>query len=191
MINDFPLIFILIQIYEQSRCLLMFPFLSFAGILMKFSPASRNRSWRRLRIQSPPVCMRRTTSGWALLWTWKGFCLPFPCSCWFCSHPLQNKRENPIHIINVSIKTADTEDDDALVTAFTEFAQSKVGFHPDLVDSDIVSVFMMELKILYFFLVFILQKAVLFEYGIRRITFLIAQKVKPTVSCLYIAIYCS
>lgn len=122
---------------------------------------------------------------------WKGFCLPFPRSCWFCSHPLQNKRENPIHIINVSIKTADTEDDDALVTAFTEFAQSKVGFHPDLVDSDIVSVFMMELKILYFFLVFILQKAVLFEYGIRRITFLIAQKVKPTVSCLYIATYCS
>ncbi|XP_036953486.1 acetyl-CoA carboxylase isoform X2 [Acanthopagrus latus] len=56
----------------------------------------------------------------------------------------RNKRENPIHIINVSIKTADTEDDDALVTAFTEFAQSK--------------------------------KAVLFEYGIRRITFLIAQK---------------
>ncbi|XP_073322538.1 acetyl-CoA carboxylase isoform X1 [Pagrus major] len=56
----------------------------------------------------------------------------------------RNKRENPIHIINVSIKTADTEDDDALVTAFTAFAQSK--------------------------------KAVLFEYGIRRITFLIAQK---------------
>ncbi|MEQ2179316.1 hypothetical protein GOODEAATRI_023458 [Goodea atripinnis] len=41
----------------------------------------------------------------------------------FCS--LQNNRENPIHIINVSIKTADTEDDDALVTAFTAFAQSK------------------------------------------------------------------
>ncbi|KAI3372884.1 hypothetical protein L3Q82_023324 [Scortum barcoo] len=55
-----------------------------------------------------------------------------------------NSRDNPIHIINVSIKTADTEDDDVLVTAFTAFAQSK--------------------------------KAVLFEYGIRRITFLIAQK---------------
>lgn len=40
---------------------------------------------------------------------------------------LQNKRENPIHIINVSIKTADTEDDDALVTALTAFAQSKVS----------------------------------------------------------------
>ncbi|XP_078141493.1 acetyl-CoA carboxylase 2 isoform X1 [Centroberyx gerrardi] len=56
----------------------------------------------------------------------------------------KNMRENPIHIINVSIKSADTEDDDALVTAFTAYAQSK--------------------------------KALLFEYGIRRITFLIAQK---------------
>lgn len=36
-------------------------------------------------------------------------------------------RENPIHIINVSIKSADTEDDDALVTAFSDFAQSKVS----------------------------------------------------------------
>ncbi|XP_049326203.1 acetyl-CoA carboxylase 2 isoform X3 [Astyanax mexicanus] len=56
----------------------------------------------------------------------------------------KNMRENPIHIINVSIKTADTEDDDALVTAFSDFSQSK--------------------------------KAVLYEYGIRRITFLVAQK---------------
>ncbi|XP_008280277.1 acetyl-CoA carboxylase 2 isoform X3 [Stegastes partitus] len=56
----------------------------------------------------------------------------------------KNIKENPIHIINVSIKTADTEDDDALVTAFTAFAQSK--------------------------------KAILFEYGIRRVTFLIAQR---------------
>ncbi|XP_076006847.1 acetyl-CoA carboxylase isoform X2 [Genypterus blacodes] len=53
-------------------------------------------------------------------------------------------RDNPIHIINVSIKSADTEDDDALVTAFTAFAQTK--------------------------------KAVLFDFGIRRITFLVAQK---------------
>ncbi|CAB1321598.1 unnamed protein product [Coregonus sp. 'balchen'] len=37
----------------------------------------------------------------------------------------QNMRENPIHIINVSIKSADTEDDDTLVTAFAAFAQSK------------------------------------------------------------------
>uniref|UniRef100_A0A7N6AXL5 acetyl-CoA carboxylase n=1 Tax=Anabas testudineus TaxID=64144 RepID=A0A7N6AXL5_ANATE len=37
-------------------------------------------------------------------------------------------QDNPIHIINVSIKTADTEDDDALVTAFTAFSQSKVSF---------------------------------------------------------------
>ncbi|CAB1319436.1 unnamed protein product [Coregonus sp. 'balchen'] len=37
----------------------------------------------------------------------------------------KNMRENPIHIINVSIKSADTENDDALVTAFATFAQSK------------------------------------------------------------------
>jgi len=36
-------------------------------------------------------------------------------------------KENPIHIINVSIKQADTEDDDTLVTAFTGFAHSKVS----------------------------------------------------------------
>ncbi|TMS03613.1 Acetyl-CoA carboxylase 2 [Larimichthys crocea] len=66
------------------------------------------------------------------------------CSSLYEDENLKNTRENPIHIINVSIKTADTEDDDTLVTALTAFAQSK--------------------------------KAVLFEYGIRRITFLIAQK---------------
>uniref|UniRef100_A0A3B5AVX7 acetyl-CoA carboxylase n=1 Tax=Stegastes partitus TaxID=144197 RepID=A0A3B5AVX7_9TELE len=43
----------------------------------------------------------------------------------------KNIKENPIHIINVSIKTADTEDDDALVTAFTAFAQSKVSLLSD------------------------------------------------------------
>ncbi|XP_074494152.1 acetyl-CoA carboxylase isoform X1 [Sebastes fasciatus] len=66
------------------------------------------------------------------------------CSSPFDEESFRNTRENPIHIINVSIKTADTEDDDTLVTAFTAFAHSK--------------------------------RAVLFEYGIRRITFLIAQK---------------
>nr|XP_046243287.1 acetyl-CoA carboxylase isoform X2 [Scatophagus argus] len=66
------------------------------------------------------------------------------CSGLYEEENFKNTKENPIHIINVSIKTADTEDDDALVTAFTGFAQSK--------------------------------KALLFEYGIRRITFLIAQK---------------
>uniref|UniRef100_A0A4W5QEN6 Acetyl-CoA carboxylase beta n=1 Tax=Hucho hucho TaxID=62062 RepID=A0A4W5QEN6_9TELE len=44
----------------------------------------------------------------------------------------KNMRESPIHIINVSIKSADTENDDALVTAFAAFAQSKVSstVHP-------------------------------------------------------------
>ncbi|XP_071338955.1 acetyl-CoA carboxylase isoform X2 [Trachinotus anak] len=70
---------------------------------------------------------------------------PFSESCSsLYEENFKNTKENPIHIINVSIKTADTEDDDALVTAFTAFAQSK--------------------------------RAILFDYGIRRITFLIAQK---------------
>nr|XP_015221745.1 PREDICTED: acetyl-CoA carboxylase 2 isoform X3 [Lepisosteus oculatus] len=56
----------------------------------------------------------------------------------------QSMRENPIHIINVSIRSADTEDHDALVAAFSSYAQSK--------------------------------KTIFFEYGIRRITFLVAQK---------------
>ena len=33
----------------------------------------------------------------------------------------QNMRENPIHIINVSIQSADTEDDDALVSELTAY----------------------------------------------------------------------
>jgi hypothetical protein len=33
---------------------------------------------------------------------------------------------NPIHIINVSIQSADTEEDDALVTELTAYTQSKV-----------------------------------------------------------------
>ncbi|KAM8886755.1 acetyl-CoA carboxylase isoform 2-T4 [Spinachia spinachia] len=71
---------------------------------------------------------------------------PFSESCpsLFEEETFKNTRENPIHIINVSIKTADTEDNDALVTAFAAFAQSK--------------------------------RPILFEYGIRRITFLVAQK---------------
>uniref|UniRef100_A0A8C1FLV1 acetyl-CoA carboxylase n=1 Tax=Cyprinus carpio carpio TaxID=630221 RepID=A0A8C1FLV1_CYPCA len=62
----------------------------------------------------------------------------------FCDGESCKVRENPIHIINVSIKQADTEDDDALVIDFTAFANSK--------------------------------KTLLYEYGIRRITFLVAQK---------------
>ncbi|XP_046904010.1 acetyl-CoA carboxylase isoform X3 [Hypomesus transpacificus] len=66
------------------------------------------------------------------------------CSTLYEEENCRNMRENPIHIINISIKSADTEDDDALVTALADFTQSK--------------------------------KALLFDYGIRRITFLIAQK---------------
>ncbi|XP_056144354.1 acetyl-CoA carboxylase [Lampris incognitus] len=66
------------------------------------------------------------------------------CSGLYEEDNWKNRRENPIHIINVSLKSADTEDDDALVTAFTAYGQSK--------------------------------NALLIEYGIRRITFLIVQK---------------
>ncbi|XP_061585098.1 acetyl-CoA carboxylase [Cololabis saira] len=66
------------------------------------------------------------------------------CSSLYEEENIKNTRENPIHIINVSIKSVDTEDDNSLVEALTAFAQSK--------------------------------KDVLFEYGIRRITFLLAQK---------------
>ncbi|XP_061907231.1 acetyl-CoA carboxylase isoform X1 [Entelurus aequoreus] len=66
------------------------------------------------------------------------------CSSFYEDENFKNTSENPIHIINVSIKSADTEDDDVLVAAFTSFTQSK--------------------------------RTSLFEYGIRRITFLVAQK---------------
>lgn len=66
------------------------------------------------------------------------------CSTFCDGESCKNMKENPIHIINVSIKQADTEDDDALVTAFTAFAHSK--------------------------------KSLLYDYGIRRVTFLVAQK---------------
>ncbi|XP_067262908.1 acetyl-CoA carboxylase 2 isoform X6 [Chanodichthys erythropterus] len=66
------------------------------------------------------------------------------CSTFCDGESCKNMKENPIHIINVSIKQADTEEDDALVSAFTAFAHSK--------------------------------KALLYEYGIRRVTFLVAQK---------------
>uniref|UniRef100_A0A674A5U6 Acetyl-CoA carboxylase beta n=1 Tax=Salmo trutta TaxID=8032 RepID=A0A674A5U6_SALTR len=69
---------------------------------------------------------------------------PEACSSLYEEDNCKNMKENPIHIINVSIKSADTEDDDTLVTAFAAFAQSK--------------------------------KVLLFEHGIRRITFLVAQR---------------
>ncbi|NWX44118.1 ACAC carboxylase, partial [Steatornis caripensis] len=53
-------------------------------------------------------------------------------------------REEPIHILNVAIKTDSDVDDDGLAAMFREFTQSK--------------------------------KSVLIEHGIRRLTFLVAQK---------------
>ncbi|XP_073485949.1 acetyl-CoA carboxylase 2 isoform X2 [Aquarana catesbeiana] len=53
-------------------------------------------------------------------------------------------REEPIHILNVSLKCADRMEDEELVTVFRTFSQSK--------------------------------KNILVDYGLRRITFLIAQK---------------
>uniref|UniRef100_A0A8C1I3A1 acetyl-CoA carboxylase n=1 Tax=Cyprinus carpio carpio TaxID=630221 RepID=A0A8C1I3A1_CYPCA len=47
------------------------------------------------------------------------------CSTFCDGESCKNMKENPIHIINVSIKQADTEDDDALVIDFTAFIQMK------------------------------------------------------------------
>ncbi|XP_018604528.1 acetyl-CoA carboxylase isoform X4 [Scleropages formosus] len=69
---------------------------------------------------------------------------PEVCSALYDEENYKNMRENPIHIINVAIRSVDSEDDDALVTVFSTYAQSK--------------------------------KAILFEYGIRRITFLVLHK---------------
>ncbi|KAI4875743.1 hypothetical protein NFI96_024258 [Prochilodus magdalenae] len=56
----------------------------------------------------------------------------------------KSAQEEPIHILNVAIKTDSDIDDDGLASMFREFTQSK--------------------------------KSLLFEHGIRRLTFLVAQK---------------
>lgn len=61
-------------------------------------------------------------------------------------------QEEPIHILNVAIKTDSDIDDDGLAAMFREFTQSK--------------------------------KSLLFEHGIRRLTFLVAQKdFRKQVNC--------
>uniref|UniRef100_A0A3B4B461 Uncharacterized protein n=1 Tax=Periophthalmus magnuspinnatus TaxID=409849 RepID=A0A3B4B461_9GOBI len=59
-------------------------------------------------------------------------------------------QDEPIHILNVAIKTDSDIDDDGLAAMFREFTQSK--------------------------------KSLLFEHGIRRLTFLVAQKVSLLIS---------
>uniref|UniRef100_A0A8C2FBT8 acetyl-CoA carboxylase n=1 Tax=Cyprinus carpio TaxID=7962 RepID=A0A8C2FBT8_CYPCA len=61
-----------------------------------------------------------------------------------CFYLLQSIQDEPIHILNVAIKTDSDIDDDGLAAMFREFTQSK--------------------------------KSLLFEHGIRRLTFLVAQK---------------
>ncbi|TRY89187.1 hypothetical protein DNTS_003788, partial [Danionella cerebrum] len=56
----------------------------------------------------------------------------------------KNAQDEPIHILNVAIKTDSDIDDDGLAAMFREFTQS--------------------------------EKSLLFEHGIRRLTFLVAQK---------------
>uniref|UniRef100_A0A3Q3ABR9 acetyl-CoA carboxylase n=1 Tax=Kryptolebias marmoratus TaxID=37003 RepID=A0A3Q3ABR9_KRYMA len=58
-------------------------------------------------------------------------------------------QDEPVHILNVAIKTDSDIDDDGLAKMFREFTQSK--------------------------------KSLLFEHGIRRLTFLVAQKVSALV----------
>jgi len=92
-------------------------------------------------------------------------------------------KENPIHIINVSIKQADTEDDDTLVTAFTGFAHSKVSI---LKIVDLLALYAGQwLDSLCLF-----QKALLYQYGIRRVTFLVAQKVNAHIQLQLPKKYC-
>uniref|UniRef100_A0A8C4HHW9 acetyl-CoA carboxylase n=1 Tax=Dicentrarchus labrax TaxID=13489 RepID=A0A8C4HHW9_DICLA len=59
-------------------------------------------------------------------------------------------QDEPIHILNVAIKTDSDIDDDGLAASFREFTQSK--------------------------------KSLLFEHGIRRLTFLVAQKVRALIN---------
>lgn len=97
-----------------------------------------------------------------------------------CISLFQNMKENPIHIINVSIKQADTEDDDALVSAFTTFAQSKVRYRNTMLLHFYLRVVFSNIVL------FVLQRNLLHEYGIRRITFLIAQKVNANIdNCVW------
>uniref|UniRef100_A0A4W4HB32 acetyl-CoA carboxylase n=1 Tax=Electrophorus electricus TaxID=8005 RepID=A0A4W4HB32_ELEEL len=66
------------------------------------------------------------------------------CVCVWCSVCLQSIQDEPVHILNIAIKTDSDIDDDGLAAMFREFTQSK--------------------------------KSLLFEHGIRRLTFLVAQK---------------
>ncbi|XP_058850382.1 acetyl-CoA carboxylase-like isoform X2 [Acipenser ruthenus] len=65
-------------------------------------------------------------------------------STFYDEEDCKSVREDPIHIINIAIKSSAEQEDDALVKDFSTYCQSK--------------------------------KSILFEYGIRRITFLVAQK---------------
>uniref|UniRef100_A0A669PJ01 acetyl-CoA carboxylase n=1 Tax=Phasianus colchicus TaxID=9054 RepID=A0A669PJ01_PHACC len=56
--------------------------------------------------------------------------LLFSLFMWHVFFKLQAAREEPIHILNVAIKTDGDVDDDGLAAMFREFTQSKVMFHP-------------------------------------------------------------
>lgn len=85
----------------------------------------------------------------------------------------QSILDEPIHILNVAIKTDSDIDDDSLAASFREFTQSKVGFLPSL-KREIIQREKCHSK---YFSFSPLQKSLLFEHGIRRLTFLVAQKV--------------
>ena len=87
--------------------------------------------------------------------------------------------DEPIHILNVAIKTDSDIEDDGLAAMFREFTQSKVSwsasrrssssFAPDTVSSPSLCP-LLSLSLAQ-------QKSLLIEHGIRRLTFLVAQKV--------------
>lgn len=63
-------------------------------------------------------------------------------------------------------------DDDGLAAMFREFTQSKVGSMHNFSEFNSLSCQIDDGKYVIF------QKSVLFEHGIRRLTFLVAQKVR-------------
>lgn len=92
--------------------------------------------------------------------------------------------DEPIHILNVAIKTDSDTDDDGLAASFREFTQSKVGLFnkaPSPPDCSRINYLLSQILYSWHCTFSPLQKALLFEHGIRRLTFLVAQKVRARI----------
>lgn len=82
----------------------------------------------------------------------------------------QNTHEEPIHILNIALRQADHAEDEKLVPIFRAFAQSKVRFMAHSLPPCWAG------HALTFSSASV-QKNILVDCGLRRITFLIAQQV--------------